>query len=358
MLDVLEEEQALEDDCAAVLGNVSDTQCTYSQGYLARQPLYAAREATVPGQRAGVCLACSYHCLEGCELVELYTKRNFRCDCGTSRMTNKCKLEPKKEVNTRNRYNQNFLGLYCTCHRPYPDPEDATDDVMIQCVVCEDWLHGRHLNMGETAIPEDGSYSEMVCFECVEKLGFLQSYAGLSVVKVKNVKDADEVIEVSVADRDDCKCDDDKASSKESTKDTDKCKLKAQNSDSDKVMTSMFFPDKWRSSLCQCPACTRLYSDLNVEFLCDEADTVASYEAQAKEVKQTGVDKGMEALGQMDRVKQVEAIAGYNNMKQNLMEYLSKFADNKKVVREEDIKDFFDGMKNKRRRHDGPDSFA
>ena len=64
MLDVLEEEEALEDDCAAVLGNVSDTQCSYSQGYLSRQPLYAAREATVPGQRAGVCLACSYHCLE------------------------------------------------------------------------------------------------------------------------------------------------------------------------------------------------------------------------------------------------------------------------------------------------------
>ena len=96
---------------------------------------------------------------QGCELVELYTKRNFRCDCGTSRMTKKCKLEPKKEVYTRNRYNQNFLGLYCTCHRPYPDPEDTTDDVMIQCVVCEDWLHGRHLNMGDTGVPEDGSYS-------------------------------------------------------------------------------------------------------------------------------------------------------------------------------------------------------
>ena len=64
MIDVLEEEEALEDDCAAVLGNVSDTACPYSQGYLARQPLYAAREATVEGQRAGVCLACSYHCLE------------------------------------------------------------------------------------------------------------------------------------------------------------------------------------------------------------------------------------------------------------------------------------------------------
>ena len=23
-----------------------------------------------------------------------------------------------------NKYNQNFLGVYCTCHRPYPDLED------------------------------------------------------------------------------------------------------------------------------------------------------------------------------------------------------------------------------------------
>ena len=266
-------------------------------------------------------------------------------------MTNKCKLEPKKEVNTRNRYNQNFLGVYCTCHRSYPDPEDNTDDLMIQCAVCEDWLHGRHLNMGDIGLPEEGSYSEMVCFECVEKLDFLQSYSGLSVVKVKSVKETDQVVNVT---KDDCKCD---KESDESTRDTgEKCKLKALSSDTT-VVTSMFFPDKWRSSLCQCSACTRLYSDLNVEFLTDEADTVASYEAQAKEVKRTSVDKGMEALGQMDRVKQVEAIAGYNNMKQNLMEYLSKFANNKKVVREEDIKDFFDGMKNKKRRHDGPDSY-
>ena len=142
-------------------------------------------------------------------------------------MTNKCKLESKKEVNTRNSYNQNFLGLYCTCHRPYPDPEDTTEDVMIQCVVCEDWLHGRHLNMGDTGVPEDGSYSEMVCFQCVEKLDFLQSYSGLSVVKVKKVKDADQVIDVFVTAQDDCKCDEDKESSTESTKDADKCKLMA-----------------------------------------------------------------------------------------------------------------------------------
>ena len=55
----------------------------------------------------------------------------------------------------------------------------------------------------------------------------------------------------------------------------------------------------------------------------------------------------------IDRVKQVEAIHPYN-LKQNLKEYLSKFADNKKVVREEDIREFFQGISaNKKKRMDG-----
>jgi E3 ubiquitin-protein ligase UBR7 len=65
----------------------------------------------------------------------------------------------------------------------------------------------------------------------------------------------------------------------------------------------------------------------------------------------------MEALSSMDRVKQVEAIHGYNSMKSNLMEYLKKFAENKKVVREEDIQEFFTQMKgNKRPRVEIPKS--
>ena len=68
MVDVLEEEEALEDDCAAVLGSVSDSSCTYNLGYLPRQPLYACKECTkANGDKegtAGFCLACSYHCHE------------------------------------------------------------------------------------------------------------------------------------------------------------------------------------------------------------------------------------------------------------------------------------------------------
>ena len=65
MLEVLEDEEALEDDAAAVLGNVSDDSCSYSQGYMSRQPLYACKDCSDEGSPpAGVCLACSYHCHE------------------------------------------------------------------------------------------------------------------------------------------------------------------------------------------------------------------------------------------------------------------------------------------------------
>ena len=57
----------------------------------------------------------------------------------------------------------------------------------------------------------------------------------------------------------------------------------------------------------------------------------------------------MEELSKMDRVKQVEAIHGYNSMKSNLMEYLKKFAENGKVVRQEDIQEFFEQMKSNKR---------
>lgn len=52
-------------------------------------------------------------------------------------------LQVKDKVNSNNVYNQNFVGTYCTCNRPYPDPEDTVEDEMIQCIICEDWFHKR-----------------------------------------------------------------------------------------------------------------------------------------------------------------------------------------------------------------------
>lgn len=297
---------------------------------------------------------------QGCTLVELYTKRNFRCDCGTAKMSRSCRLEPgaARGPNTENRYNQNFSGVYCVCARPYPDPEDPVEDVMIQCVVCEDWFHGRHTRA--QPLPAEDSYAEMICFGCVDTLGFLQSYEGLAVTSVKTVEEKDipeSKVEVESSASTTVTESQDNVGSEPAaqTKSDSECKLKSRPSAAfdSKEATSLFFPDKWRSALCKCPECCKMYKELKVEFLTDESDTVLSYESQAKEEKRTTVDQGMEALSQMDRVKQVEAIHSYNNMKTNLMEYLSKFADNKKVVREEDIREFFETMKNKKRKLDG-----
>ena len=83
------------------------------------------------------------------KIVELWTKRNFRCDCGNSRFGEFfCKLFPNKDVeNSENSYNHNFKGQYCTCGRPYPDPDIEEQVEMIQCCVCEDWFHEEHLGM-------------------------------------------------------------------------------------------------------------------------------------------------------------------------------------------------------------------
>ena len=138
-----------------------------------RKALYACVTCSVPNapdfSPAGICLACSYACHNDHTLVELYTKRQFRCDCGNSKFpkSNRCRLRDDKDnINEKNEYNQNYRyihqinletfkslfliylepeytlqkfdfiyyarGVYCTCHRPYPDDEDPIPDAMIQ----------------------------------------------------------------------------------------------------------------------------------------------------------------------------------------------------------------------------------
>ena len=143
-----------------------------------RQALYACATCiTDDREPAGVCLACSLTCHDGHQLTELYTKRNFRCDCGNSKFDGvmTCKLCPDKEPLNDNSYNHNFRGLYCTCCKQYPDPNDSVDDVMLQCIICEDWFHGRHL--GVEAVPDEEDFDEVICEKCLERCHFIRLYA-------------------------------------------------------------------------------------------------------------------------------------------------------------------------------------
>ncbi|CAD6207537.1 GSCOCG00010215001-RA-CDS [Cotesia congregata] len=328
MLDVLQEANQLEEDANAVLGASDDGSCTYNKGYI-RQALYACKTCCPNEQDlAGVCLACSFHCHEGHDLVELYTKRNFRCDCGNTKFgEKKCSLDPCKAVeNKENKYNQNFKGVYCTCSRPYPDPEDTSDDEMLQCVICEDWYHSKHLGSPEEEIPEDDSFEEVICKDCMSKHDFLRNYAAKysSSKTKKNSVNNKEDVDVTSPPSETCTMPE-----KPSTEKTGAC----------------FWIEGWRSLLCVCENCKKLYKEQQVSFLLDPTDSVQAYEEAGKVgSSESQYEKGMKALASLGHVQQVNAIEEYNNMKERLKEYLQKFAENKKVVREEDIKEFFSGM--------------
>lgn len=54
----------------------------------------------------GICLGCMINCHTDHEIYELYTKVDFRCDCGNSQMPFSCSLFDEKEyINEWNFYN-------------------------------------------------------------------------------------------------------------------------------------------------------------------------------------------------------------------------------------------------------------
>lgn len=331
----------------------------FLKGYINRQALYScitcspeAREN--PDKCAGVCLACSYKCHENHEMIELYTKRNFRCDCGTKKIPNtKCILNPLKlEENDKNLYNQNFSGLYCICHRPYPDPDETTEDEMIQCIVCEDWYHGRHLN---TIVPVDTEYSEMICAECSKECEFLKYYQKYQVNSSEAESKNDEKDEVNV----ESPTDENEEMHKAVDQNDEDCPpIKQQKLDDDactrpliepkEFQGATFWSSEWRTFLCKCVKCIQIYKQKNVDFIVDSEDTCLHYEEKGKNSadQETSFDVGMRALSSMNRVAQVEVLTGYNRLKDRLKDYLQEFVTNQQVVTENDINKFFAQLKN------------
>ncbi|XP_064403626.1 putative E3 ubiquitin-protein ligase UBR7 [Halichondria panicea] len=361
--EVLEEDQHLEDTANAVLGDSDDTQCTYPKGYVYRQALYACDTCTPEGvPPAGVCLACSLGCHEGHTLHELYTKRHFRCDCGNGKFSNfKCSICPEKEgENVKNKYNQNFSGLYCTCHRPYPDPEDEVEDDMIQCCVCEDWFHSRHLT-GETPT----SFSEMSCDTCMKSHDFLSTYQlrtnPVTITKEENgaavnVTDTPPTTtcETGTSSAAETKSDSFKSDDKDGTG-INVCELVRRRrllsncEGGDRKTEAGFFEENWRSQLCTCDSCKEMYSREDVLFLLDEGDSVGAYEKRGV-VRLSSHDAGMEALGStLDRVQQGEVFHQYNELKTELSDFLRDFARQGQVVSKRDIEGFFEEMQARKR---------
>ena len=222
----------------------------------------------------------------------------------------------------------------------------------------------------------------MICHLCCEKYHneFLFAYQGYSVRnggKTDNTAILDENVEIS-EDKDDSinkstgegneqntsvnlsqSESTDQKGEKEKMFVSDKCFLTKEKVQSLKLSkpATLFMLDGWREQLCKCSDCIKKYQESSLDYLLDLEDTVHHYENKTETTKTSQYEDGMKVLSEMDRSKQIEAIHGYNSMKSNLMEYLKKFAENKKVVREEDIQEFFQQMAgNKKMRVSIPDN--
>ncbi len=155
--------------CATARTNSSqqfDT-CTRPLGAL-RQLLFSCltcnpppASASDPYTPAGVCYSCSISCHGEHTLVELFNKRNFVCDCGTTRLpaTSPCTLRVSEETGLKgnahsekpaegNKYNQNFRNRFCGCGEEYDAHQER--GTMFQCLGLgsvedggcgEDWWH-------------------------------------------------------------------------------------------------------------------------------------------------------------------------------------------------------------------------
>lgn len=323
--DVIHAHEELEAEAKALLGGSSADVCTYPEGYKPRQPLYACRDCTSTTGPAAVCYGCSINCHDGHELVELYTKRNFCCDCGNSKFKNACTLfKEKKLLNERNNYNHNFYGLYCICNKPYPCDE-YDDSEMLQCIVCEDWFHLQHLDGPNVDVNE---VEEVICRNCITQFTFLMLYS-------------------------------DEAYKDEAFGSEELCKLKWLKAnisrDVDLQPCSLFFHSyKWRSRLCQCSDCLNLYEDNSLQFLTDLTDCMQAY-VDSHGNNDSDEPKDDRAIANAlisvaGREVAVTLYQGYEEMKQKLENHLKRLADEGREVKKEDIDQWFQELQTERKR--------
>ncbi|KAG0291711.1 hypothetical protein BGZ96_004920 [Linnemannia gamsii] len=167
------EQERLEQEARELFPKKFDM-CSNSAGYV-RQPVYSCLTCNPnPSEEAGFCYSCSISCHGDHNLVELFTKRAFRCDCGTEKFKNvKCTLDtkPAGAVNELNQYNHNFLGRFCWCNIQYdPHKEEST---MLQCVICEDWFHDSCIGI----TPHGDDFDDFICRTCTRDHPFLRRYA-------------------------------------------------------------------------------------------------------------------------------------------------------------------------------------
>ncbi|KAK7436687.1 hypothetical protein VKT23_018942 [Stygiomarasmius scandens] len=388
------------------------SQCTYALGPL-RQAIYLC--LTCPEAR-GICSACSVACHTDHEQIELFPKRNFRCDCPTQGVAHPCILHATLEpVNESNMYGQNFKGLFCRCNRTYDANKER--EAMIQCLACEDWFHESCCNLRERPSSRESSpewkdrnepnqendddalstisssglpppligpsdYDAFICSHCVSKNAVLQRWAGtpdcLMVIRdtssspwrVLRSDEEEKDIDVTAGVKRPCSPSSDSVHSKRprlspSASTPTQCLAPPQNSTAQRILGNVMDSEKPESTLGTGDIflkegfrnrwchCQMCQPCLEShQYLLVEEET---YEPPEDPDSGLSLEElGMRALSRLPRERAIDGIHAFNSMRDDLKNYLRPFAEQGKVVNETDVKSFFESLMEEKRSREGP----
>ncbi|BFZ58054.1 hypothetical protein PYCC9005_005112 [Savitreella phatthalungensis] len=332
--------------------------CSYDLGALKQQVFSCLTCAPESGerQRGGICYSCSISCHGEHTLVELFNKRNFRCDCGTSRCGNlPCVLaigpsggvlegfEPgRRPANRDNRYNHNFEDKFCWCNEPYvPQQETGT---MYQCINCEDWFHDRCIAK-EEMLPEEEQFDEFLCRSCTETSPWLRRYR--SDDKISATGEPYEPLTKRIR--------------------SEICCRWAQLQD-EEGSRSLFLREGWRQHICSCEDCMekRIAEKtflLQEEEVWDPPEDVSiagsdseehSSNAQrgstvsASAATSSSAQRALEdTLSRMPRDRAIDSLLAFNSLKDHITACLRPLAERGEIVTADHVRTFFETAKRK-----------
>ncbi|KAI8817151.1 uncharacterized protein EV422DRAFT_509187 [Fimicolochytrium jonesii] len=331
---------------------------------------YLAQQEELLHEAAEV-LPCHTKCSD---VVELFYKRAFRCDCGTAKLPNKCSLQSKPgELNTQNTYTHNFRGNFCFCDTYY-DP-DAEEGTMFQ--------------LG--ALPPTAADEDYICRTCVGKHAFLRGYKGNSrflyppfeasatggeepaeasrkraaeegegegspkkrrkeeggesgsTERALNVEDV-EVEDVPTHNATAHTISADPARETPPHPTTPKsptCRLETYQQ---APSSDIFCKEGWRDDLCRCAKCIETYESEGVPYIlavepayCVQLGGLTG----GNGLDVSPHDMGLQQLNSMDRVQALNGVQAYQKLKEDLMGFLRGFAEEGKVVTDVDIQGYF-----------------
>lgn len=394
----LEQQRNLEEEARRLMP-WNPTKCTYELGPT-RQQIFACRDHG----NIALCYSCSIICHTSCDIVELFTKRDYTCDCGTERDTKRaekgdegehlkyfCQLRKNTERNipsTQNIYGQNFKGLFCSCSEEY-DPE--SEAVMLQCVAgleCnEDWYHdycllGSSKDPGERVVskateenidlvdekilpgfPELDTFDALICPKCTAKYNYyferLISHSSSdtfisSVLKVGE-KDIKKEEKAALKKEEDKKPqEEEKAELKNETREDlndkpiEKKRRIEQIVGPYSILLKKNYSEKLKELL---ENLKETQSDPLISFIENTIPHLIKDEPIFEPKDDAAPTSSIHDLalgllnGSVDRENTVGAIVAFHGLKDELGNFFQSFAQDGKVVKGEDIKDFFDEKK-------------